>query len=450
VALFGRDTLTVAWQAALLGPEMMKGTLPVLARLQGREEDDWRDEQPGRMLHEAHTGPLAALRFNPRERYYGSVTTSAFFPVLVSEMWHWTGDKELVAPLVGPAMDALRWLDERSDHDRDGFYDYLTRSSDGVVNQAWKDSGDAMVFEDGSRAEPPLATCEEQGFVYVAKLHLSELLWWLGDRDVARRLYHEAGELKKRFNERFWMEDEGFFAMALDSRGRLLRSIASNPGHCVASGIADASLVARTADRLLGPDLFSGWGVRTLSCEHPAYNPYSYHRGSVWPVEQATFALGFMRYGLGEHLERLCRAQFEAAALFDFNRLPEVFSGHARDDDHPFPALYPQANSPQAWSASAVVQMLQALLGLYPYAPLGLLLVDPHLPAWLPEITLEGLRVGDAAVSVRFYRDGETSSYEVLDKRGRLHVLRQPSPWSLTASFGERLVDALSSLMPGR
>lgn len=247
------------------------------------------------------------------------------------------------------------------------------------------------------------------------------------------------------------MEDEGFFAMGLDSQKRSIRSIGSNPGHCLAAGIVDKSLVLRTAGRFVADDLYTGWGIRTLSSKHPAYNPYSYHRGSVWPVEHGTFALGFVRYGLHQHAELICRAQFEAAALFDFYRLPEVFSGHPRDADHPFPALYPQANSPQAWSASAVFCFLQALLGLYPYAPLNLLLLDPHLPDWLPEITLSNLRIGHAVATIRFYhtKSGQ-SDYEVLDVRGPLHVVKQPSPWSLTAGFGERLKDALTSLLPGK
>ncbi len=448
-ALFGRDTLTAAWQAAILGPEMMQGTLEVLARFQGRRVDDWRDEQPGRMLHEAHTGPLAALDFHPRRRYYGSVTTSGFYAVVVSELWHWTGDPGLVRPFVRPALDALAWLDRQSDRDGDAFYDYLTRSPQGVANQGWKDSADAIVDEDGTLVKPPIATCEEQGFVYVAKLHLSEVLWWLGEKDEAKRLYRQAGELKQRFNDVFWLEDEGFFAMGLDPDGRPIRSVGSNPGHCLATGIVDTDLAERTARRLLAEDLFSGWGVRTLSAHHPAYNPYSYHRGSVWPVEHGSFALGLLRYGLHGDLERLCRGMFEATRLFDFYRLPEVFSGHARDADHPFPALYPQTNSPQAWSASTVFGLLQAMLGLYPYAPLNVLLLDPHLPSWLPEITLRSLRVGGAVLTLRFYRDGERSGYQILDQRGRLHVIRQPSPWSLTASFAERAKDLLTSLLPG-
>lgn len=450
VALFGRDTLTAAWQASLLGPEMMRGTLEVLARRQGRERIDWLDEEPGKMLHEAHTGPLATLGFNPRRRYYGSVTTSGFYPVGVSELWHWTADMDRVRSLVGPSLAALRWLDRDCPRTRGGFYAYRTRSAQGVKNQAWKDSGDAMVDEDGAGVEPPLATCEEQGFVYLAKLHLSEVLWWLGEKDEARCLHREAGELKRRFNEAFWLEDLGFFAMALDARDRPLRTVASNPGHCLATGIADAALVERTAARLLADDLFTGWGIRTLSSRHPAYNPYSYHRGSVWPVEHGSFAVGFLRYGLHRELERLCRAQFEAARFFEHQRLPELFTGHARDEAHPFPALYPQANFPQAWSASAVICFLQAMLGLYPYAPLRLLLVDPHLPEWLPEITVQRLRVGGAVLTLHFWREGERTDYRILEQEGPLHVVRQPSPWSLTAGWAERVRDVLSSLRPGR
>ncbi len=451
LALYGRDTLTASWQSALLGPGMMEGTLRVLADLQGREVDDWRDEQPGRMLHEAHTGPLGALGFHPRGRYYGSATTSGFYPVVVSELWHWTGDAERVRPFLRPALDALRWLDERSEKVA-GFYGYRTRSSQGVVHQAWKDSPGAIVDEAGRPVEPPVATCEEQAFAYVGKLHLSEVLWWLGEKDEARRLYREAEELKKRFNDAFWMEDEGFFALGLGPDGRPIRAIASNAAHCLAAGIADSDLVERAAERLFAPDLWSGWGIRTLSADNPAYNPYSYHRGSVWPVEHGSFALGFLRYGLHERLEAVCRGMFEAARHFDLYRLPEVFSGHPRDAAHPFPAIYPQANSPQAWSSSAILSLVQALLGIYPYAPLRMLLVDPWLPEWLPEITLRGLRVGEAVVDLRFFRqkDGGRSDYEVLDLRGRLHVVRQPSPWSLTASFAERLRDGLASLLPGK
>jgi glycogen debranching enzyme len=391
------------------------------------------------------------LNYNPRRRYYGSVTTSGFYPVIVAELWHWTGDKDLVRPFIKPAIDALKWLDQYADIDGDGFYEYQTHSTQGVENQGWKDSGDAIVYEDGTQVKAPIATCEEQAFAYLAKLHLSEVLWWFDEKDHAKRLHEEAQELKKRFNDSFWMDKEGFFAMALDPDKRLVKSIGSNAGHCIAAGIVDDDLVQRTADRFVANDLFTGWGIRTLSSEHPAYNPYSYHRGSVWPVEHGSFAVGFTRYGLHDPLHLICNAQFNAAALFDFYRLPELFAGHQLDQDHPFPALYPQANSPQAWSASTIFHFIQAMLGLYPYAPLKILLVDPYLPSWLPEITLHDLQVGEAKVTIRFFRDQKgKNDYEVLHKKGSLHVFRQPSPWSLTASFAERLKDVLVSLLPGK
>jgi glycogen debranching enzyme len=447
VALFGRDSLTVAWEAASVSTDLMSGTLGVLAQYQGRIEDDWRDEQPGRMLHEAHTGPLSVLNFMPQGRYYGSVTTSGFYPFVVAQLWHWTGDKELVRPFIEPALSALKWLGDCR-HQHGGFCQYRTKSEMGLSNQGWKDSGDAIVYEDGAQVKPPIATCEEQGIAYAAKMNFAEVLWWFDRKDEAKRLYREAGELKKRFNDAFWMPDEGFFAMALDGRRRQVRSIGSDALHCIATGIVDKALVPRTLERLFAADLFSGWGVRTLSSKHPAYNPYAYHRGTVWPVEHGPFAVGAYRYGYHAYVERICRAQFELTALFDFYRLPECVAGHARDDEHPFPAVYPAANCPQAWSATTVYALLQAMLGLQAFAPLRMLFVDPFLPEWLPELTISKLRVGKAVASLRFFRrpNGRTD-YEVLDLEGPLHVIRQPSPWSLTATLLERTGDALGSLI---
>jgi glycogen debranching enzyme len=449
IALFGRDILTAGWQAAIASTSMMSAALYELPKWQGKVENDWRDEQPGRMLHEAHTGPLAALNYNPRSRYYGAATTSSFYPVVVSELWHWTGSKNLVRPLLKPALLCLQGKDRYSDRFGDGFYDYETRSSMGNRNQGWKDSGDAIVYEDGSQVDPPISTCEEQAFVYVAKLRMSEMLWFMGDRDLARRMFHEASELKKRFNDRFWMPNEKFFALGLDGNRRQIRSISSNPGHLLACGIVHKDLAASVAHRLLRADMFSGWGVRTLSSEHPAYDPYSYHRGSVWPVEQGTFAMGMMRFGLIDELHTIARAMFEVSALFDYNRLPECFSGHPRDADHPFPALYPKTNWPQAWSASSLFLIMQAILGIYPYAPMKILFLDPHLPDWLPAVTLRNLHIGKAIVDIRFYRRGKSTHFDVLDKHGELHILRQPSPWSLTAGFAERFKDVIESLIPG-
>jgi glycogen debranching enzyme len=277
---------------------------------------------------------------------------------------------------------------------------------------------------------------------------MSEMQWFMGDRDLARRMFHEASELKKRFNDRFWMPDKKFFALGLDAKRRQIKSITSNPGHLLACGIVHKELAASVARRLLRDDMFSGWGIRTLSSQHPAFDPYSYHLGSVWPVEHGSFSIGMMRFGLIEELHTIARAMFEVTMLFDYRRLPECFSGHQRDSDHPFPALYPKTNWPQAWSASSLFSIVQAMLGIYPFAPTNMLLLDPHLPNWLPEISVKNLHVGKATADIRFYRKGQHTHFDVLDKRGKLHVVRQPSPWSVTAGFAERLKDVMESLIP--
>lgn len=448
VGLFGRDCLASTWQASLLSTAMMRGSLLQLPKTQGRKIDDWRDEQPGRFVHELHTDPRSVLNFTPHGRYYGGVTGSIYYPVVVSAVWHWTGNKDLVRKYIKPALAGLAWADKYL-LDETGFYRYRTRSSQGEKNQGWKDSNDAIVHADGSQVKDPLGTCEMQAFVYASKLHLAEVLWWIDDPKLAQKLYREAQELKKRFTDFFWMEDAGYIGMAIDPKKRLSRSIASDPGHCLASGIVDDKLASRVAERIMQPDMFSGWGVRTLSADHPAFNPFSYHRGSVWPVENAVFVLAFARYGLHDQMQKLARAMFETAEIFKYRRLPEVFAGHQRDEEHPFPGMYPKANWPQAWSASAPFTVMQALLGIFPYAPLNTLFLDPWLPEWLPEFCVENMTVGEARVSLRFTRDKDGRTlYKVTDLKGKLHVIRQPSPWSLTAGFGERVKDAITSLLP--
>jgi glycogen debranching enzyme len=446
VALFGRDVLLTALEASLVSPDLLRGGLYQMARWQGTAINDWRDEQPGRMLHQAQTSPLSVLNINPFGRYYGSMTTSLLYPTVLFAAAITTGDYELVARYLEPAVRAIHWLDEYSDLNGDGFYEYTKLSTKGLKNQSWKDSGEAVVDEEGRQVPDPIASADVQALAYMAKLRLAELLRWRDRTDEAKKLEHDASELKKRFNDVFWLDDEGFYSEALGPDGRPIKAIGSDAGACIAAGIADSSRVPRTVERLMESDLFTGWGVRTLSSKNPAYNPYSYQRGSVWPAETAILALGFLRYGLHGPAERLCRAQFEAAALFDYCRLPEVFAGHPRDDHHPFPALYPQANWPQAWSAASVFSIVQTLLGLFPFAPLHTLVVDPHLPEWLPEITLEHLSIGNGSITIRFYREKDgRSSYQVLAERGTVHVVRQPSPWSLTASWWERVKDLVSS-----
>ena len=407
LGFFGRDVLFTGMNAVMLGPELLQGSLENLASWQSTGTNDWRDEQPGRMLHQAEIGPLAVLNYTPFRRYYGTITTPAVFGWALGKLWRWTGNRQAVARFIEPALKALHWLDEYCTSGCDGFYGYKKRSSGGLKNQAWKDSGGAIVYESGDEVADPIATCECQAYVYASKLHTAELLGHLGRADESKKLFKQAEELKKRFNDAFWMPDLKFVAMGLDKDGRQIKSISSNPLHCLETGILDDGFVRQIVDRLFEKDLYSGWGVRTLSADHVAYNPYSYQRGSVWPFEQGALALGLRRYRLYDQLDRLVRDQFELAELFEHNRLPELLGGQARDLEHPFPSMYPEANWPQAWSAAAIFAHMEALLGLQPDASAHDLIVDPHLPEYLPELQLQNMRVGDASVDLTFQRRGD-------------------------------------------
>ncbi|MGH9477908.1 MAG: amylo-alpha-1,6-glucosidase [Terriglobales bacterium] len=447
VATFGRDILTAAWQSALLGPEIMRGSLRLLSEIQGTRNDPWRDEEPGKMLHEAHTGPLAVLDYKPQGRYYGSFNTSPFYVIVLSEYLHWTGDRAGTLAHMDAAQRAMQWMERYGHPGHKHFYAFQTRSSQGVKNQGWKDSGDALIYPDGRIVPDPIATCEIQGYAYEAKLRMVELNWLAGERAAAARMLWQAHELKKRFNDAYWMEDEQYFAMALDPHRCPVRSVGSDPGDALATGILAPERVAPTVERLFAPDMFSGWGIRTLSSRHLAYNPYSYHRGSVWPAENAAIGVGLRRYGYTGRLAQLLQAQMEIAERFQFVRLPEVIGGHGKSDAQPFPPVYPKSCSPQAWSAGAPVIFLQMLLGIYPYAPLHTLFLDPQLPEWLPEVTVERLRVGEAICDIHFRRQPDgTTDYEIKRLEGRLHAVRQPSPWSVFASPSERVEDFIGSL----
>ncbi len=408
--VFGRDSLTAGWQSLLLGPDISRGALEVVKQTQATKDDPWRDAQPGKMIHEIRRGPLAELGISPRDGYYGTQTSPAMFVIALSETWHWTGDTDLLWRHLPAALAAMEWAGGLGDSDGDGFMEYETRSSAGLKNQGWKDSDEAIRYPDGRIVENPIATVEEQAFHFVALQRIAEILVALELEDRAEPFLAAAARLRRRWDEAYWMEDESFYALALDADKVAVRSITSNPGHALGAGIVPRARARAVADRLLSPDLFSGWGVRTLSDRHPSYNPFAYHLGSVWPVEQATFALGFRRYGLEEHLDRLTEAVFDAAAGSPDGRLPEALSGHPRGVT-PTPVAYPNANRPQAWSASAVVQLVQVMLGIYPFAPLGVLaVVRPRLPASIPSLTLRRLRVGAASVDLHAERQPDGSA----------------------------------------
>jgi glycogen debranching enzyme len=420
--LFGRDSIITALQLLAFRPQLAIETLGVLAARQATEIDDERDAEPGKILHELRTGEMAATGELPFRPYYGSVDSTPLWLVLLAETWAWTGDREVVDRLWPNALAALEWIDRWGDADGDGFVEYQRRTDRGLVNQGWKDSHDSVRTRDGELVGGPIALCEVQGYVYRARLGMAELARLRGENDFADRLETQAAELRERFEREFWMEDVGYYAMALDGGKQPADAITSNPGQVLWSGLPSPQRARQVADRLLGPELFSGWGIRTYAADQPGYNPIGYHIGTVWPHDTAIIAAGLKRYGLHDEASRLVGSVFEAAQRFPEFRLPELFCGFDRETS-PHPVPYPVACSPQAWAAGAPFLFLQTLLGLQPHAGRSELeLYQPHLPEWLGKVNLTNLRVGEAAVDLLFHRWRGTTSAEVLRKVGNISV----------------------------
>ena len=446
---FGRDSLTISWQSLLVTTRLMRDSLLANAAWQGTRIEDFLDEEPGKMIHQARWGPLSVLGIDPFRRYYGDWATPVDFLIMVGQYLLWTNDTSTVRKLLPAAKQVLQWVEHFGDRDRDGFLEYQTYSEKGVRQQGWKDSDDAIVDAEGLVLEPPIAASEIQAYWYSGLQQAAVAFSRCGDPAFGATLLKRATELRKRFDSAFWMEDKRFYAMAIGPHGRVANSISSNAGHLLAAGLVDRHKAVQVADRLLAMDMFSGWGIRTLSDQNPFYNPFSYHRGSVWPVEQGTLAFGLARYGFWEHLHALARGVFDLTDLFVDNRLPEVVGGLPRDEQHPHPGLYPKSCEPQGWSASAIILIVQALLGLRPIAPLSLLLVDPHLPQWLPELTLKGLVVGRARIDIAFSRRSNGSTgFRVLRREGTLRVIEQPVPDSAPSllSRGRAIVNSVHGL----
>ena len=359
----------------------------------------------------------------------------------------WTGERACLERHWDTVRRILDWAREYGDKDRDGYLEYQTRSIRGTKNQGWKDSGDAIVYDDGTPVPSPIATCELQGYWFAAQQLAAVLSWVMGAKEDAKAHWASATELKERFNRDWWTGDEGFIALAMDPDKRLVRAPSSNVGHCLAAGIISDEHLPPVVGRLFAPDMFSGWGVRTLSTEHAAYNPLSYHLGSVWAVENATIVFGLRRFGFDTRALELARALFDLARLYPEYRIPETVGGHARGE-RPFPGAYPRANTPQLWNASAFPLLVHTLLGLQPVAPLGLLVIDPALPTWLPEVIVHDLKFAGATATVRFWRDeGGNSHGEVLHKRGTLHLMKQPPLESLSAGIRDRFGALADSVM---
>lgn len=411
VTLFGRDSLIVSYQNMLISPGFARGALKRLAEYQASERDDWRDAQPGKILHEVRFGELAHFRQVPFTPYYGTADATILYLIVLSETYRWTGDLALLQEYREVAQRCLCWVDQYGDLDGDGFQEYKTFSQPGYENLGWKDAFDAVMYADGTQVRQPKALCELQGYVYDAKVRLAEIFQALGDQQRADTLSEQAQTLKRRFNELFWMEEEGCYAFGLDSEKQQITSLASNAGQCLWSGIAEPAKAARTARRLLREDMWSGWGIRTLSAHNPAYNPFSYHNGSIWPHDNGIIAEGFKRYGLIEETHQVVRAIFDAVEHFEAYRPPEVFAGITREGLSDFPVLYPGgANIPQAWATGCIFHMLRTLLGLRAAAAQRRLYVRPTLPTWLPDIDLHRLQVGSSLLDLRFWRDEDGST----------------------------------------
>jgi glycogen debranching enzyme len=397
----------------LIYPDFARGSLDILGSLQAKAEDDYRDAEPGKILHEMRYGELAHFKLIPHTPYYGTADATPLYLILLHAAWRGTGDKALLERHLETAEGCLSWIDNYGDRDGDGFQEYQTRSPAGYENMGWKDSGDSIVYPDGSLVKGPKALCELQGYVYDAWLRMSEVFDALGKPDRAQELREKAAALFRRFNEAFWDEELGCYVLALDGEKKKVRTIASNVGHCLWSGIATKERAAKVVSRLMAPDMWSGWGIRTLSAEHPAFNPYNYQTGSVWPHDNAIIAMGFKRYGFAAEVGRIARDISEAGSHFMLNQLPELYTTIERDEAS-FPVQYLGANVPQAWAAGSVFALLQAILGFLPDAPRGKLYVDPVLPPWLPDLTVLDLHVGQHRFDIRFWRDGDETQFEVL------------------------------------
>jgi glycogen debranching enzyme len=425
VAPFGRDALMAGHQMLMINPDMARSVLEVLAAEQGTEVDTWRDEEPGKILHERRASELARSGALPHTPYYGSVDSTPLWLMLLGNYWRWTGDLDFCERLLPNVERAIEWMTSWGDRDGDGFIEYERASRRGLVNQGWKDSHDAVVHTDGTLAAGPIALAEVQGYAYLARLRIADLYEALGRAEHALALRASAGALRKQFNDAFWMEEEQYFAMALDGDKRQVATVTSNPAHGLYCDIVDPDKGAAMARRLLAPDMFSGWGIRTMSKTATAYNPMSYHNGSIWPHDNAFIASGLKRYGHGPATNRVATALFDMAATVEYMRLPELFCGFTRRTPNR-PVAYPLACSPQAVAAGAPFLILQAMLGISAVAPDNILTVNkPLLPAWLDSVELRNLKVGRSSISLVFTRRGETTGFSVLDKQGDVRVLME-------------------------
>ncbi len=429
VAVFGRDSLIASLQALPVQPLFAIGTLQKLSELQATGDDAVRDAEPGKICHEMRVGEWAHFHTIPHSPYYGTADATPLYLMLLAETYRWLGDAAALSRFRGSAERCLQWIDRYGDRDGDGLQEYAPRAAGGYRNQCWRDAEDGVLDEQGGFPEHPIATCELQAYVFEAKRSVADLFEAWGDVEHAAALREEAEQLRLRFLEAFWLESDGTVAFALDGLKRPLLTATSNPGHVLWLGMLDAERGQRVSERLMRPDLFSGWGLRTLSSDHPSYDPHSYQRGSVWPHDTIIAAAGLRRYGRIEDSWRLVDGLLGAVSSFERLQMPELFSGlRRRSPDVPVP--YESANVPQAWAAGSVFHAIRMLLGVEPDVPGGRIYVDPMLPPWCPELTLDNVRIGTDRFRISAWRlpDG-THEINVASGGSTLSVVRGAPPW---------------------
>ena len=405
----------------MLNPEIAKETLTLLAKYQGKVDDDWREEEPGKILHELRFGELARTQEIPHTPYYGTVDATPLWLMLYAEYFAWTHDGETLEQLWSNALAAMDWIDRNLKET--GYLSYIRKSKRGLLNQGWKDSGDCIVDRKGELANGAITLCEVQAYVYSAKMRLAEIARMKKRLDLADRWQEDARNLKARFNRDFWIEDQDFCALSLDGDGKQVDSISSNPGHCLQLGIFTPENAYSVAERLRAPDMFNGWGIRTLSSLSPAYNPMGYHVGSVWPHDNAIIAMGLRSLGLVDQALEIFQGLFDMTSMQPYQRPPELFCGYERNGDEA-PVRYPVACTPQAWATGSIFQLLQMMVNLVPDAPNNCLrIIDPALPESINSLSLHNLRVGATILDLEFERSGSTTACRVAKKRGNLRVV---------------------------